>query len=213
MYSKTNWVDGAAGNTPITSLRLNKLEKGVGDAHDLVAALDETLTTAIGVAQTTANSANEALSDPDLLINKEKLLQGVDDFLAHYTVVDDGTTTANWPNRLSFQFAGHLTGWFGEYGELRATPAKDNTVGLRVFTRDQDTDARSTTIPVMEVVKSRNVRTPLFGVMGDGLTYATAIEVRPPNGPVLKTGYLRIVGNGAPPAGTPAGTLIIRTAT
>jgi hypothetical protein len=51
----------------------------------------------------------------------------------------------------------------------------------------------------------------MFGVMGDGTTYATDMEVRVPSGPTLEVGHLVLGAADSVPANTPANTLIVRT--
>lgn len=170
----------------------------------------------------------ERLSDIDvagtgtLKKNRDVELMAENQFVSHNVVVDDGTPSADWPNRFSFEFkpnAGntigqHLTAWFNEYGEFRCTPAKASTVPFRAFTKELDTDAdHDPAVPVIEMVYSRNVRTAIFGVMANGTLYTSGpIERRVPSGPTLKTGFL-ILGAADPvPVNTPPNTLIVRTA-
>lgn len=91
-------------------------------------------------------------------------------------IVDDGSSTATWPNRFEALWTPqsgtpHLTFWLNEYGEGRGIPAKSNTVGLRVFAAVDATDyaARDMTVPVMEITDHRDgTRTTQFAVYGDG---------------------------------------------
>lgn len=48
-------------------------------------------------------------------------------------IPNDGSPTGGWPDRLAFYFDGTRTGYHNEYGELRARPAKNNTVALRAM--------------------------------------------------------------------------------
>jgi hypothetical protein len=52
---------------------------------------------------------------------------------ARVNIPDDASDTATWPDRLAFYFNSVRTGYFNEYGELRARPGKTNTVALRAF--------------------------------------------------------------------------------
>lgn len=95
--------------------------------------------------------------------------------LGTITTESDGTSTAGWPNRLAFLYkifggTAKLVSWFNEYGEIRVTPAKDNTVGLRVFVGDTpgEFSARNQTAPVLEVSSDRANRNNVFGIYGDG---------------------------------------------
>lgn len=152
--------------------------------------------------------------------NRDVDLMAENQFVAHNVVVDDGTPSANWPNRFSFEYkpnptttvGQHLTAWFNEYGEFRCTPAKASTVPFRIFTKELDTDANhDSAVPVAEMVYSRNVRTPIFGLMADGTMYTTGpIERRVPSGPTLKSGFLVLAASDPVPPNTPANTLIVR---
>lgn len=48
-------------------------------------------------------------------------------------IPDDGTATSGWPDRYANYFNGTRTGYFNEYGEVRARPAKNNTVAMRAM--------------------------------------------------------------------------------
>lgn len=93
-------------------------------------------------------------------------------FISEVTILDDGSSTATWPNRLSFFFkplAGvkKLTSYFNEYGEFRVAPAKVNTVALRIFGRHNDADAVHTG-NVFEIQRTRQTGTVVFGVDENG---------------------------------------------
>lgn len=97
-------------------------------------------------------------------------------------VVDDSSPTGNWPDRIRLLFDGAEVTWFNEYGEYRGTPAKNNTVGWRLFVARTPTSYsnRNNTVPVLQVVSDRTDRTPLFEVYGDGKVMAAG-EVTAPN--------------------------------
>ena len=59
------------------------------------------------------------------------LTDSTNDTFARVNITDDTSNSANWPDRLAFYFSGIRTGYHNEYGELRARPAKINTVALR----------------------------------------------------------------------------------
>lgn len=157
---------------------------------------------------------------PGIPKNSDVNLTAANEFFSHFVVVNDGTDSAVWPNRLSFEYkpnAGttvgqHLTGWFNEYGEFRVTPAKANTVPFRSFTKELSTDPdHDGAVPVMEMVYARNQRTAIWGVMADGTMYTAGnIERRVPNGPTLSTGFLILSESASVPVGTPPDTLIVR---
>ena len=48
-------------------------------------------------------------------------------------IPNDGSDTALWPDRMAFYYTSIRTGYHNEYGELRARPAKNNTVALRAM--------------------------------------------------------------------------------
>jgi len=48
-------------------------------------------------------------------------------------IPNDGSDTALWPDRMAFYYTNIRTGYHNEYGELRARPAKNNTVALRAM--------------------------------------------------------------------------------
>jgi len=48
-------------------------------------------------------------------------------------IPNDGSDTATWPDRMAFYYTNIRTGYHNEYGELRARPAKSNTVALRAM--------------------------------------------------------------------------------
>lgn len=53
-------------------------------------------------------------------------------WVGRWDITDDASPTAGWPDRLSFRFNGIRTGWFNEYGELRASAAKNSTIPLKL---------------------------------------------------------------------------------
>lgn len=79
-------------------------------------------------------------------------------------VPDDGSSTASWPDRLAFYFNNVRTGYHNEYGELRARPAKVNTVALRAmaFTGGSSGDIFQVT--------SADASTVRFGVSDTAIT-------------------------------------------
>lgn len=185
-YEKQTWANGSVGGTPLSAERLTHIEDGI--------------------------EASE--------MNSDVILQSGVDYLKKVTIEDDGTPTASWPNRFEFKWkpdpettvGEHLTAWFNEYGEFRGTPAKDNTVPFRMFTKELEADdEHDSETPVMEMVWCRAVRTPIWGVMADGTMYTSGpIERRVVDGPVLQTGYIVLPESDTVPTGTPSGTLIVR---
>lgn len=116
--------------------------------------------------------------------NNEATLQSGTDFFAKYYITDEGAS-ADWPNRLEFWFTpanpttggpAHRTAFFNEYGEIRCTPGRPNTVPFRIFTKEYSSfPARNMTVPIIEVTDDRNNRNTLFAVYGDGKVEAPNI--------------------------------------
>ena len=61
------------------------------------------------------------------------LTDSTTDTLARINITNDATPTAGWPDRFGFWFDGVRSGYFNEYGEMRARPARQNTVALRAM--------------------------------------------------------------------------------
>ena len=61
------------------------------------------------------------------------LTDSTNDKFLRVNINDDASPTGSWPDRLAFYFDSTRTGYFNEYGELRARPGKDNTVALRAL--------------------------------------------------------------------------------
>lgn len=132
-----------------------------------------------------------------------------------FTINDDNTPTTNWPNRWEWSFkpfgqAAKLVSWVNEYGELRCSPGKNNTVPFRAFSKINPGD-QAHTGPLIEIQDDRVTRTTKFSVDADGVVMAQgAITRQVPGGPTLSTGYIVLSSVAAVPANTPAGTLIVR---
>jgi hypothetical protein len=97
------------------------------------------------------------------------------DAAVNYKILDDGTSSSGWPNRLSFGFTPsggvfHLTGWFNEYGELRLTPGKNNTIPFRIFAAETAAvyATRSMTEAMIQLVDNRVDRVEKFNVYANG---------------------------------------------
>lgn len=131
---------------------------------------------------------------------------------ADVNITDDGSATANWPERFRFLFNGKLVSRFNEYGEFRVSSAKTNTVAVRLFGKETDAEAdHSASVPIMEMVKSRQTRDMRWQLMVDGSTQQSG---RPTwvveSGPTLQTGYLILDAGVARPANTPSNIVIYR---
>lgn len=126
------------------------------------------------------------------------------------TIIGDGTPTSGWLNRLEYFFRDTLgnpdrrTFVLNEYGEIRVAPGQENTVALRVFVKEfpnNPSTARSTTVPLVELMDDRTNRTSIRAWLSDGTLTRKGIKMS--ECLVLATGA-------AVPAGTPANTVIVR---
>lgn len=96
------------------------------------------------------------------------------------TVVDDGSSTTNWPNRFSWLFKpsggiARLVQYVNEYGELRLVSAKTNTVPFRIFGKTAAADAAHT-VNLIEVQDARDTRVNVFTVATDGTVAAPNVQ-------------------------------------
>ena len=124
-------------------------------------------------------------------------------YLLHVDVPNDGSATSGWPDRLAFYYVGQRTGYHNEYGELRARPAKQNTTALRVMAFPGGSTGN-----IFEVASSSSTGTPYLRVSeADQVVEATFPVVAPNIGAMVL-----VLGAADPvPAGTPAGSVIVRT--
>lgn len=84
------------------------------------------------------------------------LTHSINDSFARVNITDDGSNTHEWPDRLAFYFNGTRSGYFNEYGEIRARPAKVNTVAMRAMKW-----SGSSTVDIFQVSNSDNTQTYL----------------------------------------------------
>jgi len=130
--------------------------------------------------------------------------------VGQWDISDDATDATAWPDRLQFRFQQsgvyRRTGGFNEYGELRADAAKSSTVAARVHGHLHPTTFVPDSIGlIFEVREGRGVGDTLFGVSRTAVTAARAISA-----PNLVGGVVVLADGATVPAGTPAGTLIVR---
>lgn len=96
------------------------------------------------------------------------------DYGIYYKIYRDGTPTGTWPNRFEFLYERIATefvrtSWFNEYGELRIASGQSNTIPLRLFQREQSSDAaRDMGVPLFQIMDNRNDRNELMNIMPDG---------------------------------------------
>lgn len=124
--------------------------------------------------------------------------------VARYTIVDDGSASQSWPNRWEwlFQAVGadpRLVQWVNEYGELRLTPGRRNTIPFRIFTRPAAADDAATGNQI-EVAVARDDRRLLFAVGPTGDVQANNV----------RGGIVSLAAGAVLPAGLPDGTVVVR---
>lgn len=134
------------------------------------------------------------------------------EYWSDVVINDDGSSTATWADRFVITFVplagtARPTTWFNEYGEFRSMPAKDNTVGSRVYAGIDATmyTARNAETEIFEVVDKREgTRITMFGVRKDGRLRAMDSNVG--------TVYTLESSEDETdiPANLPVGTLIVR---
>lgn len=94
----------------------------------------------LGVSAVNTRIDNLDLGGGGFEFDQTHTLPDSDTMFAAIRIPDDGSPSGDWPDRFAFFFQHPTQGWnrtgyFNEYGELRARPAKDNTVGFRSFAR------------------------------------------------------------------------------
>lgn len=130
------------------------------------------------------------------------------DKITTFTIVDDGSSTSSWPNRLEYQYqpvAGspHLTFFLNEYQEARVVPAKTTTVPFRLFTKTAAADATHTAA-MLQLMDDRTTRTPIYGLDSNGRPLLGSTEVVGAHSVVIEFSAT------TPPTGTPVGTVVFK---
>lgn len=88
-YDKNpTWVDGPAGETPITAVKLNKMETGIDQAHDNAAAAQAVADAAAVAAAAAQSTANDALALGTASGNVPDVELGIPDNYVLRTFVD-----------------------------------------------------------------------------------------------------------------------------
>lgn len=117
-------------------------------------------------------------------------------------IPDDLSPTAGWPDRMAWFFNGVRTGYFNEYGEVRARPGKAVTVAFRAFSFA----SAPSTGNFFELTRGNGAGDTLVGVSETAFTTTLPITSPSIGAKVI------VLATGAPvPPGTPAGTVIVRT--
>jgi len=129
---------------------------------------------------------------------------GVAEQVARFRRLGDGSDQGTWLNQLEFAWrtAGgveKMTSYFNEFGELRVLPAQNTSVAFRVFTKAgaNDTDHTGNLI---ELQDDRETRTVLFSVDPTGKVTAPNIGAK----------VITLEATDSVPAGTPAGTVVVK---
>jgi hypothetical protein len=120
-------------------------------------------------------------------------------------IPDDGSPTGGWPDRYVNFFNGTRTGYFNEYGEVRARPGKTNTVPFRVMAHASGSSAN-----LLEVTNSAQ-STTYFSVSSTQANLTVPL-VSTSTVSATNIGAKVIVlnlGDSIPP-GTPSGTVVLR---
>ena len=92
---------------------------------------------------------------------------------ANLTIVEDGTPTSTWPERLRVNFNNgtrtRRTFYLNEYGEARCIPARDDTIPLRIFAQEFAADGiRDTSVPLFEIQDNRDDRNVFATINNEG---------------------------------------------
>jgi hypothetical protein len=181
-----------------------------GDPHTQYALADGSrgsfATTAQGTKADDARPNLNSITDFD---------GGDNDVVEHFRITIDGTDSGTWPDRWRWQIRNgtgsyRYVTYLNEFGELRLTPAKHDTVSTRWFVIDTPTltdgTARNTGVPIMELMDDRTNRNIIWAKMtnGDDAYHTGSAYVR-------LARVLVLTAAASVPANTPAGTVIVRT--
>jgi len=127
-------------NKPVSSATQTALNAKADTSHAHAAADITSGTLGIariptGTTSTTVSLGNHAHTGTYLPMKNgvTGLTDSTNDRFARVDITDDASATSGWPDRFAFYFSGTRTGYHNEYGELRARPAKNNTVALRAM--------------------------------------------------------------------------------
>lgn len=112
---------------------VTKAQVGLGSV-DNTSDLAKPISTATQSTFDTKAATNHTHSEYLALKNNiVALTDSTNDQFTRVNISDDLTSVAGWPDRHAYYFSGIRTGYHNEYGELRARPAKINTIALRAM--------------------------------------------------------------------------------
>lgn len=146
------------------------------------------------------------LSNVGIRVGDEVELDDSSQAFLRVDIPDDSSDTNTWPDRFAFYFedgtpGGRRTGYFNEYGELRARPAKNNTVGFR-------------SMPLWSAPASQEFAQfsddsldTILGISKDHINLYRPLRHAPSDTPLAN---VIVLDDGEPvPVGTPEGTVVI----
>ena len=158
--AQVNTVSSVAGKTGVVTL--TKTDVGLGSVDDTSDAAksfaaSQVASGTLDIARIPTGTSGSTVSlgnhtHTGYLPTKNgnpALTDSTNDRFARIDISDDASPTAGWPDRMAFYFNGTRSGYFNEYGELRARPGKVNTVALRAMKW-----ASSSTVDIFQVTSS-----------------------------------------------------------
>lgn len=138
-----------------------------GSVADKVSKTGDTMTGNLAIPEPTINShaATKKYVDDNaveggggklnILSDKSEgshdITDPTNEWVARYDIIDDSSPTGSWPDRFGFRFGTSRTGWFNEYGEIRAAAAKDSTIPLKVHGKSDTHSARIVSVETKSV--------------------------------------------------------------
>lgn len=201
-------VAGKTGNVSLT-----KDDVGLGNVDD-TSDIDKPVSSATQTALDSKADSSHAHSEYLPIKNgNPTMTDSTNDRFARVDIQDDASPTGSWSDRLAFFFSGTRTGYFNEYGELRARPAKSNTVALRAMKW-----AGSSSVDIFEVTSSTPPSSGgvlYFGVAPDGATISVPLNS---TADIATTGNVtasnigsKVTASSTPPANPTVGDVWIDT--
>ena len=154
-----------------------------------------------------ATGIQGAKADTAVQPNLPVQLEDSSQYFTAINIPDDGTPTSGWPDRLAFYFedgtpGGRRTGYFNEYGELRARPARTSTVGFRAFSHFMADSSQE----YFQIVND-GLDSVMFAVNKDYINLYAPLRHAPTDQPLAN---VIVLDEGEPvPVGTPEGTVVV----